>query len=120
MMKKILAILLCVMVVFPCCLPFAAAKKETETQTTEFKFTLDVNERYTDIKELDEDDIHNAVGKTEDEQKKESKRIIYISVLVAALVVSVVVLVVTLKRVPDEDEVDISGTGKKKVENKKE
>lgn len=114
-MKKILAILLCVLVLLPCCLPFAAAKKEKET---EVEFTLNLNERYTDIIEVSEGDIHANVGKVDD--NSESKRIVYIAVLVTALVVSVVILVVTLRRVPDEEDVDISGTGKKRKDHETE
>ena len=116
-MKKILAVLLCVLVLLPCCLPFAAAKKEKET---EVEFTLDVNERYTNIIEVSDGDVLNSVAKADEDENSESKRIVYIAVLVTALVVSVVVLIVTLKRVPDEENVDISGTGKKRKEVKTE
>ncbi len=116
-MKKILAVLLCVLVVLPCCLPFAAAKGEKET---EIEFTLDPNERYTDIIEVSDGDILNAVAKSEEDKNSDAKRTVYIAVLVAAFVVSVVVLVVTLKRVPDEKDIDISGTNQKKKDNKTE
>ena len=79
-MKKILAVLLCVLVLLPCCLPFAAAKKEKET---EVEFTLNLNERYTDIIEVSEGDIHANVGKVDD--NSESKRIVYIAVALCAL-----------------------------------
>lgn len=115
-MKKILAVVLCLLVLLPVCVPFASAKKEE----TEIEFTLDVNERYTDIIEVSEGDIHQNVGKTDDEKNSESKRIVYIAVLVAALVVSVIILIVTLKRVPAEEDVDISGTGKNRKPKKED
>ena len=114
-MKKILAVALCLLVLLPSCIPFASAKKEKET---EVQFTLDLSERYTDIIEVSEGDIHASVGKVDD--NSESKKIVYIAVLVTALIVSIVILIVTLKRVPDEEEVDISGTGKKKKDKNKD
>jgi len=115
-MKKILAILLCVLVILPCCLPFAAAKKE---EKKEVEFTLDLNERYTDIVEVSEGDILYGVANNQKEDNT-SKRTVYIAVLVTALVISVIILIVTLRRVPDEDEVDISGTGKIRKDEKTE
>lgn len=117
-MKKILAVVLCLLMLLPSCIPFASAKKEKET---EVQFTLDLNERYTDIIEVSEGDIYANVGKTGDDNS-ESKRIVYIAILVTALVVAIVILIVTLKRVPDEEDVDISGTGKnrKTKEDKEE
>ena len=114
-MKKILAVVLCMLMLLPSCIPFAAAKKAKET---EVEFTLNLSERYTDIIEVSEGDI--LAGVAEKDENSESKRIVYIAVLVSALVVAVVILVVTLKRVPDEEDVDISGTGKKKKEDKEE
>ena len=115
-MKRVLALMLCLLVLLPFCVPFASAKKEKDT---EIEFTLDLNERYTDIIEVSEGDIHANVGKT-DADNTESKRIVYIAFLVSALVVSIVILVVTLKRVPDEESIDISGTNKKKKLQDKE
>ncbi len=117
-MKKALAVLICVLVLLPCCVSLASAKKETEKET-EIEFTLDYNQRYTDIIEVSDGDILNSVADY-NKENKESKRIVYIAVLVSALVVSVVILIVTLKRVPEEKDVDISGTGKKRVEKDKE
>jgi hypothetical protein len=115
-MKKILAVVLCLLVLLPCCVPFASAKKKAED---EVEFTLNLSERYTDILEVSEGDIHASVDKSD--ENTESKRIVYIALLSSALVVSIVILVVTLKRVPDEENIDISGTGKKKkTENAEE
>lgn len=114
-MKKLLAVVLCLLVLLPCCVPFASAKKEKET---EVEFTLNLSERYTDIIEVSEGDIHDSVDKTD--ENTESKRIVYIAVLSSALVVSIVILIVTLKRVPAEEDIDISGTGKKKKSEDKE
>lgn len=85
----------------------SATKKSSTANTTEFVLDIDVNERYTDI--FDDTDGH-VTEKTEEE--KESSKTVYIAILCAALVVSVVILAVSLKRVPKEEDIDISGQNK--------
>lgn len=85
----------------------SATKKSSTANTTEFVLDIDVNERYTDI--FDDTDGY-VTGKTEEE--KESSKTVYIAILCAALVVSVVILAVSLKRVPKEEDIDISGQNK--------
>ena len=77
-------------------------------------FTVDVNERYTDISELGEGE--NLFGTNPDKEERETKKTIYISVLVVALVISVIVLVLALKRVPDEKNIQLIGDNPKKKE----
>ncbi|MGN1316640.1 MAG: hypothetical protein ACI4VW_06190 [Acutalibacteraceae bacterium] len=88
-------------------------KKAATVNTTEFVLDLDVNERYTDIFDETESFI---TGKTEEE--KESSKTVYIAILCAALVVSVVILAVSLKRVPKEEDIDISGQNKTRKDKK--
>ena len=85
----------------------SATKKSSTANTTEFVLDIDVNERYTDI--FDDTDGY-VTEKTEEE--KESSKTVYIAILCAALVVSVVILAVSLKRVPKEEDIDISGQNK--------
>lgn len=85
----------------------SATKKSSTANTTEFVLDIDVNERYTDI--FDDTDGY-VTEKTEEE--KESGKTVYIAILCAALVVSVVILAVSLKRVPKEEDIDISGQNK--------
>ena len=85
----------------------SATKKSSTANTTEFVLDIDVNERYTDI--FDDKDGY-VTEKTEEE--KESSKTVYIAILCAALVVSVVILAVSLKRVPKEEDIDISGQNK--------
>ncbi len=112
-MKKIISVLLCAMLLLSNAsfTAFAGEKDEAE-ETTEFVLELDVNKRYTDF-------VEDTDGLIEDdtEEKKEmteGQKTVYIAVLVSALVVSVVILAVSLKRVPKEEDIDISGENKKK------
>lgn len=116
-MKKILTVALCLLMLLPCCVPFASAKNEEETASTSFVFEIDVNQRYTDIIDATDDAEYYQIYNNEDEEKQlQTRRNTYIAVLVSALVVSVIVLVVSLKRVPKEDEIDVSGQNKMKKE----
>ena len=116
-MKRILAIAICLLMILPCCLPLASAKKADSEESTSFVFEVDVNERYTDIIDATDDAEYYQYFNNEDEEKQaQVQRNTYIAVLVAALVVSVIVLIVSLKRVPKEDEIDISGQKKSKKE----
>lgn len=116
-MKKTLAVLLCVLI---CALPLSVnsfAAKETET--TSFVFQVDVNERYTDIINATEDaEFYELFVDDEEEKQTKNNRSIYIAVLISALVISVVILAVSLKRVPKEDDIDISGRNKEKKDKK--
>lgn len=111
-MKKIISVILSAFLVFGGCAPCVLAANE---ETTEFVLEIDVNKRYTDFVEDTEGLTTDA-----DEEEKENKKMIYIAVLVAALVVSVVILVVSLKRVPEEENVDISGKKKSRKKRNKE
>ncbi len=114
MTKKALAVLFSVLVLFTMCVPVAFA----EADEGELELTIDVNRRYTDIAEEAESDNLFLYGEKAEEEKN-SKRNTYIAVLSVALVIAVVILVLTLKRVPKEEDIDVSGTeGKNK--NKKE
>ncbi len=104
---KVLAILLCAIALFTCCTPIVIAAEEQG----EFELTLDVNKRYTDISEEASGENLFLYGEKE-EAEKNTKRNTYIAVLAVALVIAVVVLVLTLKRVPKEDDIDVSGQGK--------
>ncbi len=113
MTKKVLAVLLSVMVLFTMCTPIAIAADEGE-----FELTIDVNNRYTDISEEADGENLFLYGE-QAEKEKNAKRNTYIALLSVALVVAVVILVVSLKRVPKEEDVDVSGT-EDKNKNKKE
>ena len=115
-MKKIISVLLCVILLFSAfSLSAFAAKENTKTEETELVLEIDVNKRYTDI--FDETD---GMVTTMEEKKElsDNQKMVYIAILCAALVVSVVVLVVSLKKVPKEEDVDISGQKKVKKNNK--
>ena len=103
-MKKIVCLLLCVItlgsVVAPVC--FASEKDE------EIMITLDVNERYTDISEMNEDDPF--LSKSEETLNKERNKKVYIAVLVVLLLVSLCILLYTLKKVPSEKEIEEKNT----------
>ncbi len=114
MTKKVLAVLFSVIVLFTMCAPVAFAVAEEG----ELELTIDVNKRYTDIAEEAESDNLFLYGEKAEEEKN-AKRNTYIAVLSVALVIAVVILVLTLKRVPKEEDIDVSG-GADKVKKKKE
>lgn len=116
-MKKITSVLLSVILLLSTvALTTFAGKDEDKTEVTEFVLDIDVNERYTDFV----DDTDGFVDATiEKKEMSESQKTIYIAVLVSALVVSVVVLAVSIKRVPDEADIDISGEEKPKKKRRK-
>ncbi len=114
MTKKVLAVLFSVLVLFTMCTPVAFA----EAEEGELELTIDVNKRYTDISDVAESDNLFLYGEKEEEEKN-TKRNTYIAVLSVALVVSVIILVISLKRVPKEEDIDVSGT-EEKNKNKKE
>ena len=107
MTKRILAVFFSILVVFTMCCPLALAADEGELE-----LTLDVNKRYTDISEEAESDNLFLYGE-QAEKEKNTKRNTYIAILSVALVVAVVILVVTLKKVPKEDDIDVSGIEEK-------
>lgn len=91
----------------------AESSTVTETQaqtkkveTTEFVLEIDVNKRYTNFANEAEDEFN------EEKEEQNTKKTVYIAILSAALVVSVVILAVSLKRVPKEEDIDISGQNK--------
>lgn len=116
-MKKIISVFLCVLILFSVVsLSAFAAKENTEKEeTTEFVLEIDVNKRYTDIVEETDGLVTTMEGKKE---LTDNQKTVYIAILCAALAVSVVVLAVSLKKVPKEEDIDISG--KKKAKNNKE
>ena len=119
-MKKIISVLLCVMLLLSAFSfnGFAGKENEKTDETTEFVLEIDVNKRYTDFVEDTDGLVESAEEKKE---MTEGQKTVYIAVLVAALVVSVVILAVSVKRVPKEEDIDISGQNKtKKAKKNKE
>ena len=117
-MKKIISVLLCLIALFSV-LSFSAlgAKESGETEQTtqqeaELVLELDVNKRYTDIVE----DTDGVITDSNKNKISDNQKTVYIAILSAALVVSVVVLAVSLKKVPKEEDIDISGQNKKDKE----
>ena len=113
MTKKFLVILFSVLVLFTMCTPVAFA----EAEEGELELTIDVNKRYTDIAEEAESDNLFLYGEKEEEEKN-VKRNTYVAVLSVALVIAIIILVITLRRVPKEEDIDVSGAEENK--NKKE
>lgn len=117
-MKKIVSILLCAFLMFGAFSfsAFAAKENTEKEETTEFVLEIDVNKRYTDIVEGTDGLI---TGSENEKGLSDNQKTVYIAILCAALVVSVVILAVSLKKVPKEEDIDISGQNKKiKQENK--
>ncbi len=116
-MKKIISVLLCAMLLLSAFSFTAFAAKDEAEDTTEFVLEIDVNKRFTDFVE----DSEGLVEATKDKKEMtEGQKTVYIAVLVSALVVSVVILAVSVKRVPKEEDIDISGQNKKKKKAKEE
>lgn len=116
-MKKIISVLLCAVLLFSVfSISVFASKEDTATEKeTKFVLEIDVNKRYTDIVEETDGLVASA------EEKKElskNQKTVYIAILCAALVVSVVILTVSLKKVPKEEDIDISGQNKIKKADK--
>ena len=108
-MKKFISVFLCVVVLISGVSLTGFAKKEETNEPTEFVLEIDVNKRYTDFVE----DTDGLVESTKEKKEMtEGQRTVYIAVLVSALVISVVVLAVSVKRVPKEEDIDISGQNK--------
>lgn len=118
-MKKKVSILICTLLfVFVSALTALAQTTaesttviETQEQTkivetTEFVLEVDVNKRYTNFANEAEEEFN------EEKEENNTKKTVYIAILSAALVVSVVILAVSLKRVPKEEDIDISGQNK--------
>ena len=87
----------------------ASASESTTVKQSDSDYVLevDVNKRYSNFANEEVDEIQ------ENENKKiDGKKSVYIAILCAALVVAVVILVVSLKRVPKEEDIDISGKDK--------
>ncbi len=116
-MKKIISVLFCVILLLGAVSfsALAAEQKNKTNETTEFVLEIDVNKRYTDIVENTDGLI---LGSENKKTVSESQKTVYIAVLCAALVVSVVILAVSLKKVPKEEDIDISGEGKVKKDKK--
>ena len=118
-MEKIISFLLSVVLLLSAFsfTAFAAKDKTEAEETTEFVLEIDVNKRYTDIVE----DSDGMLEVTEDDKElSDNQKTVYIAVLVSALVISVVILAVSIKRVPKEEDIDISGQNKKKKKAKEE
>lgn len=116
-MKKLISVLLSAVLLGGsfCVCALGSSDDKASEETTEFVLEIDVNKRYTDFVE-DTDGLVEA--SSEDKKMTEGQKTVYIAVLVAALVVSVVVLAVSVKRVPKEEDIDISGENKKHKKNK--
>ncbi len=114
--KKFISVLLCALLLLSV-FSFTVAGKEDEKteETTEFVLEIDVNKRYTDFVEDSDGLIESTKNKKE---MTDGQKTVYIAVLVSALVVSVVVLAVSVKRVPKEENIDISGKSKTKKAKK--
>jgi hypothetical protein len=113
-MKKIIALTLCVLTLLTVTAPVCLAAESDD----EIMITLDVNERYTDISEMNEDDPY--LSKSEETLEKERNKKVYIAVLVILLVVSLGVLVYTLKKVPSEKEIEDKDTAELLSNNSEE
>ncbi len=106
-MKKVVSVFLCTIILLGTFSFSVLAGNENKTEeTSEFVLEIDVNKRYTDL------DNETVQQQTEESIEKDGKKTVYIAILCAALVVSVVVLAVSLKRVPKEEDIDISGQNK--------
>ena len=72
----------------------------------DIEFSLDVNDRDTDIsyQEEDETNVYGEVVNAEEQKELETKRNVYIFVLVILLIISVAILVVTIKRAKQEKD----------------
>ncbi len=100
-MKKIVALFISCVIALSLCVPCFA---EEASAMPDFELEIDVNKRYTDISEMDEYDEVYLDVEVEEEQAKESRKMVYITVLCVLLVVAIIILIVTLKRVPKEDD----------------
>ena len=108
MKTKIISVILAVII----CIPFislavsAAAETTAQSGEGEFRLTVDVNKRETNIVE-DENGILGLITDDSEKQQKEANKKIYIAVLSVLLVIAVIVLVVSLRRVPDEEDIEL-------------
>ncbi len=116
-MKKVIIALVCVLV---CLLPLSISSVAAEeTESTSFVFEVDVNQRYTDIIDATEDaEFYQLYNNEDEEEQAQTRRNTYIAVLIAALVVSVIILIVSLKRVPKEDEITLKNKTKDSKKSK--
>ena len=112
-MKRIIAVILCVVLFFSVMVPVVAAEG-----TTEFQLEINPENRYTDISEMDEYDKKIFANEIQETEQKDGNKIVYIVVLCVLLVVAIVVLIVSLKRVPPEESVDsVSDKNKKSAKD---
>lgn len=107
MKTKIISVILAVII----CIPFAslavsAASETAASSRGEFKLTVDVNKRETNIVE-DENGILGLITDDSEKQQKEANKKIYIAVLSVLLVIAIIVLIVSLRRVPDEEDIEL-------------
>ena len=103
---KVLSI---IFVIISCVLLFLVPVSASD----EFQFTVDVNERYTDISYVDETNALGEVISDEEDEAIESKKNTYIVILSVLLVVSVIILIVTLKKAKEDKllpEEEVTGT----------
>ena len=99
-MKKIISLFLCLVSVGM----FSIMGYATNEETTAVELEINVNNRYTNINEMDEyDEIYLDI---EDEARnaRESRKLTYITILCVLLVVAIVILIISLKRVPPKQE----------------
>lgn len=112
-MKKIIAIILCIMTLLSFSAPVCLA-----TDGDELELTIDVNRRYTNISEMDENEPF--LSKSEETQQKERNKKVYIAVLVTLLIISIGILIYTLKKVPSEKEIEEKDTKELLTDNTEE
>lgn len=112
MKTKILSVLMCVIVFLGVVSPIALAVEET----TVMPFTVDPEKRVTDITELEEGENPFNFTQKEKEQRQ-NRKIMYIVVLCIALVLAIVVLVFNLRKIPDEENIEL-GDSKKNEKSK--
>ncbi|MGN0527139.1 MAG: hypothetical protein ACI4IF_06850 [Acutalibacteraceae bacterium] len=101
---KILSVLMCIIAFLGVLSPIALAAEEA----TVMPFTVNPEKRVTDITELEEGENPFNFTKQEKE-RKENRKTMYVAVLCVALVISVIVLVLSLRKIPDEENIELSG-----------
>lgn len=106
MKRRIISVILAVLV----CIPFAVLAVGAATTASqgdgEFHLTVDVNKRETNIV-YDDDGLIGMLTDNSEKEQKEANKIVYIAVLSVLLVVAIIVLIVSLRRVPDEEDIEL-------------
>ncbi len=103
-MRKIISVMFCVFILLSVCAPVCFA---TGGDGVELELTIDVNKRYTNIQDIEDDPL---LSQSSQKQKEKENKTTYIIILLLLLIVSVIILVVTLKKVPTEKEIEEKDT----------